>query len=183
MIRFLRAINVFMRRLFEAGLIEFRRGCRERVGAFTVWKKSGRQRLVVDSRRANQWFGKPKKVHLAGSAFAKIQVDDGSPLEVGGVDISDAFYNIELPAPLRDLFALSPLVCRDAGVSETVEGPCPDDTMVFPLLQSCANGVDPCFVGVSAMSRAYCGWDGGHWAGRTFCRQCADSQNEPVHPH
>ena len=97
-----RVYAAFCRKLFDAGLVEFRKGCKQQVGAFAVWKKSGKQRLVIDSRLANLHFTVPEKVALCtGSSFARLEVDPGPPVEVGGVDISDAFYQIELPASLR----------------------------------------------------------------------------------
>lgn len=58
--------------------------------------------MVVDSRFANLWFDSPEKVQLAtGSAFSRLEVDRGPAIEVGGVDIKDAFYRIELPEELR----------------------------------------------------------------------------------
>ena len=100
----------FLHRLRSSNLIEFRTEARERVGIFTVWKKSGKQRLVVDARFSNLWFESPEHVELAtGAAFSQIEVDQGPPIEVAGVDIADAFYAIELPHEFRDLFALNPI--------------------------------------------------------------------------
>ena len=97
----------FCRRLQARGLIEFRSACVEQVGAFTVWKKNGKQRLVIDARLANMHFEQPEEVALAtGSSFSLLEVDGGGPpLEVGGVDIADAFYHIELVEELRGHFA------------------------------------------------------------------------------
>ena len=100
----------FLHRLRSSNLIEFRTEARERVGIFTVWKKSGKQRLVVDARFSNLWFESPEHVELAtGAAFSQIEVGQGPPIEVAGVDIADAFYAIELPHEFRDLFALNPI--------------------------------------------------------------------------
>ena len=126
----------FLKRLEEAGLIEYRRGCRERVGAFTVWKKSGKQRLVIDSRLANLWFEKPEKVKLAtGSSFAKIEVDSGPPIEVGGVDIADAFYNIELLPELREFFGLPAIRARHIGLQRYGDLVFSEGEMVTPVLK------------------------------------------------
>ena len=82
----------FLQRLHASQLIEFRTQAREHVGLFCVWKKSGRQRLIVDARLSNQWFDPPMKVELAtGSSFTQIEVDPGPCIEVGGVDIADCF--------------------------------------------------------------------------------------------
>lgn len=126
----------FIQRLFHSNLVEFRLKARESVGVFFVWKKSGRQRMVIDARKSNLWFDTPHKVSLAtGSAFARIQVDDGPPVQVGGVDISDAFYRIELPSEFRDLFALPPLSARALGLTALEGQAIPGGQLIFPCVR------------------------------------------------
>ena len=63
---------------------------REHVGAFTVWKRNGKQRMVVDARLSHLWFGSPEAVSLGtGSSFALIEVDSGLPSSRSGIDISE----------------------------------------------------------------------------------------------
>lgn len=122
----------FIRKMFDSRVIEFRRQCREQVGLFCVWTKSGRQRLVVDARLTNLWFSDPEPVSLAtGTSFGSIEVDDHGPIELAGVDISDAFYNIELPEVLRDLFGLLPLKAIEAGAGEIDGIPLKDNEKCF----------------------------------------------------
>ncbi len=131
-----RVYTKFCQMLHESGLIEFRKTCVERVGAFTVWKKSGKQRLVIDSRLANLHFSKPDKVQLAtGASFARLEVDKGPAVEVGGVDIADAFYNILLPEPLRKFFGLPSILAKRVGIFQTVEGPCNPGEWIIPTLR------------------------------------------------
>ena len=126
----------FCKRLESAGVVEYHRSYVERVGAFAVAKKSGRQRLVIDARLANLHFEKPEKARLAtGSTFARLEVDNGPPVEVGGVDIADAFYNISLPAGLRKLFALPGILARDVGVTVCEGQQVKPSTVVFPVLK------------------------------------------------
>lgn len=126
----------FIQRLFHSNLVEFRLKARESVGVFFVWKKSGRQRMVIDARKSNLWFDTPHKVSLAtGSAFARIQVDDGPPVQVGGVDISDAFYRIEVPSEFRDLFALPPLSARALGLTALEGQAIPGGQLIFPYVR------------------------------------------------
>lgn len=67
----------FCRMLLDRGLIELRTECREVCGAFTVWKKNGRQRLVLDCRLSNLWFDAPRSVSLAtGSSFGQLELGD-----------------------------------------------------------------------------------------------------------
>ena len=100
---------------------------------------SGRNRgssAWSSTRLANQCFSAPEHVELAtGSSFARLEVDQGPAVEVGGVDIKDAFYQISLPESLRPYFALNPIHARDLGISSTVEGPADPKTKVYPTLQ------------------------------------------------
>eukprot|EP00438_Fugacium_kawagutii_P010865 Skav216249 [mRNA] locus=scaffold20:133295:138540:- [translate_table: standard] len=131
----------FIRKLRHSGVVELRKSCREQCGLFCVWKKSGRQRLVVDARLTNLWFQDPLPVALAtGTAFGAIEVDSHGPIELAGVDISDAFYNIELPYSLRDLFGLRPLHARELGVDHCEGVPVGPDDKVFPVFRAVPMG-------------------------------------------
>ena len=126
----------FCRKLDASGLIEFRETFTEQVGAFTVWKKSGKQRLVIDARLANLHFGVPEKVSLAtGATFANIEVDSGPPLEVGGVDIADAFYHLELIPELRGFFALPGVRAGDVGCSMVNGKKINETSKIYPCLK------------------------------------------------
>ena len=126
----------FCRKLDSSGLVEFRSGFKEQVGAFTVWKKSGKQRLVIDARLANLHFDAPEKVHLAtGATFANVEVDGGPAIEVGGVDIADAFYHLELVPELREFFALPGLRAGDVGLSHLNGKPVDVEKIVYPCLR------------------------------------------------
>eukprot|EP00435_Cladocopium_sp_Y103_P066614 s689_g28.t2 len=126
----------FCRMLHDRGLVEYRSNGVERVGVFCVWKKNGRQRLVIDARLSNLHFEAPPSVALAtGSSFGLIEVPGGgAPLEVGGVDIADAFYHIGLDEELRELFSLAPLRAEDLGISEVQGKKVKGHEMVYPCL-------------------------------------------------
>ncbi|CAK0868150.1 unnamed protein product, partial [Prorocentrum cordatum] len=114
----------FIRRLGKANMLDFRLdgGDFEEVGLFTVWKKDGRQRLVIDCRGSSLHFAEPNKTSFAsGASFSRMELQEGEQLWTGGVDIADAFYNMGLPGELRRYFALSRLRAADLGV-EVVEG-------------------------------------------------------------
>ena len=51
---------------------------------------------------------------------------------MGGVDISDAFYNIELPKELRTFFALDPVRARDIGIKSCEGQAVKGSDFVFP---------------------------------------------------
>jgi hypothetical protein len=126
----------FVRRLHNANLIDFRLSIREEAGLFVVWKKSGKQRLVVDARRSNCWFDSPLPVKLAtGGSFAQIEVDNAGPIELAGIDIADAFYGIELPHEFRDLFGLAPLTADQAGISEVQGRAVHRQQVVYPVFR------------------------------------------------
>eukprot|EP00972_Heterocapsa_arctica_P010214 1499992-Heterocapsa_arctica.AAC.1 len=78
---------------------------------FFVYKKDGHLRAILDGRFPSSWFD---NVHLAsGSAFASLEVDSHAPIFLGAVDSKDAFYRLELPTQLRDLFGLPSIrACR-----------------------------------------------------------------------
>lgn len=136
-----RAYSSFIRKLFDSGVIEFSKTCREQCGLFCVWKKSGKQRLVVDARLTNLWFSSPEPVRLAtGTSFGAIEVDDHGPIELAGVDISDAFYNIELPESLRDLFGLLPLEAREIGRGRLGQLEVGDHEKVYPVFRAVPMG-------------------------------------------
>lgn len=126
----------FCRMLHQRGLVEFHTSFKQQVGVFTVWKKNGKQRLVIDARLANLHFDQPEKVELAtGSTFACIEVDNGEAIEVGGVDISDAFYHIQLIPELRPYFAppgLKAMEIGDCGGKGLGVGP---HDVVYPCLR------------------------------------------------
>lgn len=126
----------FVQQLDDANLIEFRTEVREHVGVFTVWKKNGKQRMIVDARLSNLWFDSPEPVSLAtGSSFALIEVDSGPPIHLGGVDIADAFYHIGLPEEFRDLFSLKPLRAAEVGLTSLNGVAVPGKQLVYPVFK------------------------------------------------
>ena len=92
-------------RLLQSGVVDLVSDeslVRDTVGMFAVPKKSGRQRLVIDARPANFWFGQPAPVSLAaGAALAHLELPDGAALWTATADVADAFYNMELPTEWR----------------------------------------------------------------------------------
>ncbi|CAK0806316.1 unnamed protein product, partial [Prorocentrum cordatum] len=131
------AYLAFVERMRDGGMLEFRvdEGNFEEVGLFTVWKKDGRQRLVIDCRGSNFRFAEPDKTSLAsGGSFSSIELAPGEVLWTAGVDIADAFYNMGLPPELRHLFALPRLRAAQLGVRELGGRPVPGRAWVRPCL-------------------------------------------------
>ncbi|CAK0903327.1 unnamed protein product [Prorocentrum cordatum] len=124
-----------VRRLQAAGMVTFSAAPRERCGLFFVRKKSGKQRMVIDCRRANCWFKRPSTVALAtGSALGELAVPEGEQLYVGHVDICDAFYHFGLPEAFRDYFALPAVKAGDVGLSVLGGRSLAPGSRVWPVL-------------------------------------------------
>ncbi|CAK0872357.1 unnamed protein product [Prorocentrum cordatum] len=119
-----------------AGMLEWRRHGSPRVGLFTVWKKNGKQRLIVDARLSNLCFASPDSVDLAtGGSFASLEVDPGPPVCLAQVDIQDAFYHLLLPPELVPFFCLRPVTAGLAGVVELDGAPVSPTQLVYPHLR------------------------------------------------
>ncbi|CAK0822825.1 unnamed protein product, partial [Prorocentrum cordatum] len=124
-----------VRRLHAAGMVTFSAAPRERRGLFFVRKKSGKQRMVIDCRRANCWFRRPSTVALAtGSALEELAVPEGEQLYVGHVDICDAFYHFGLPEAFRDYFALPAVKAGDVGLTVLGGRSLAPGSRVWPVL-------------------------------------------------
>eukprot|EP00959_Pyramimonas_sp_CCMP1952_P365571 7656388-Pyramimonas_sp.AAC.1 len=116
-------------------MLEWRRHGSPRVGLFTVWKKNGKQILIVDARLSNLCFASPDSVDLAtGGSFASLEVDPGPPVCIAHVDIQDAFYHLLLPPELVPLFCLRPVTAGLAGVVELDGAPVSPTQLVYPHL-------------------------------------------------
>ncbi|CAK0838131.1 unnamed protein product [Prorocentrum cordatum] len=110
----------FVSRLRRSGLLDFAydRG-RESVEFFCVPKKDQRLRLVCDCRHSNVWFREPDNVTLCtGETLGNLEVGEGETLYISEADLSNAFYHLQLPVELRDLFTLRRVRARDIGLTE-----------------------------------------------------------------
>ena len=101
---------VFIKDLFEKGMLQFTSHPRDLISPFFVAKKSGKQRLVLDCRAVNQRFRPPPRVALAaGYSWSRLHIPEGETLFTAQSDIRDYFYSLSLPAELRELFCLPPI--------------------------------------------------------------------------
>ena len=128
--------------MYEKGMVEWSGCVQELCGLFTVWKASGKQRLIIDARRSNQWFRAPPKTRLAtGDSFARLRAVGSCALELGQTDIQDAFYQMQMPVALRPLFGLPRVRAGRVGAEVTVEGKTlQENSWVFPRLTVLAMG-------------------------------------------
>ena len=116
--RYLRLIH----RLVRCGVLCFGTTRLCDVGLFAVSKKAGKQRLVVDARRANLCFVDPPGVSLPTAAsFARLELRDGEELHASQFDLSNAFYQFEMPVELRAFFCLPAVTAKEAGLC-TLDG-------------------------------------------------------------
>ncbi|CAK0911498.1 unnamed protein product [Prorocentrum cordatum] len=130
-----RAYAGLVRRLRTAGMVTFSAAPREKCGLFFARKKSGKQRMVIDCRRANCWFRRPSTVALAtGSALGELAVPEGEQLYVGHVDICDAFYHFGLPEAFREYFALPAVKAGDVGLTVLGGRSLAPGSRVWPVL-------------------------------------------------
>ena len=149
--------------LFGSGLLCFRRKRKSTISFFTVRKKDGWQRLILDCRRTNQYHKPPPSTRLSTpSCFADIDMTDetmqnrgfggilGESIHAAGNegDVGDCFYNFEIPS-LASWFA----TMDRFSTSELEElGMCPDriyddDTGRFEKVVP-GEILIPCFQGV-----------------------------------
>lgn len=122
----------------EKGMPEYALSVSEQCGLFAV----NNMRLIIDARGSNWWFSGPPKARLAsGDALSPLTAVAGHAIELGQIDIRDAFDELALPMELRHLFGLPRVRAGRLVVSPTVEGSSVSpDTWVYPRLQVVAMG-------------------------------------------
>ena len=119
----------FVGRLFKSRMLQFVPGKLDHtVGVFFVRKKSGKLRLILDTRRANNFFVKPRSSQLpTPAAWCSIEVDECDTLYTAAGDVADAFHRMELPPHLRRFFRLPAIKCRFLDKSAWPSGCGPED--------------------------------------------------------
>ncbi|CAK0903346.1 unnamed protein product [Prorocentrum cordatum] len=114
-----RAFEEFMSALAARGMLDFSLEDGERVEPFFVTKKNGKLRLVVVCRRSNCHFTEAGGVSLCtGEGLSAIELGADEDIFVGGADLSDAFYHMGLPKPLRKYFTFRPVRAASVGCTE-----------------------------------------------------------------
>ncbi|CAK0818121.1 unnamed protein product [Prorocentrum cordatum] len=129
------AFEEFIRALQQRGMVDFSFSAKERVEAFFVHEKNGKLRLVVDCRRSNCHFQDPAPVSLlTGEGLAGLELGEGEELHVGGADLSDAFYHMQLPPDLRPFFCFRAVRAGAVGCASVNGQAVPPSAMVYPRL-------------------------------------------------
>eukprot|EP00438_Fugacium_kawagutii_P013651 Skav213124 [mRNA] locus=scaffold107:139529:142876:+ [translate_table: standard] len=109
----------FVRDLWSRGMLTFGQEHRATITPFFVIKKNGRLRLVLDCRRANEFFTEPPDIAMAaGYSFSQLHLDQESKVYTAQSDIKDYFYSIGLPPFLSKYFCLPPV--RTAALLEEI---------------------------------------------------------------
>lgn len=104
------AYHDFIGDLWERGMLTFGHSCRASITPFFVVKKSGKLRLVLDCRQANEHFKPPPDIAMAaGYSFGQLVVEHDQEVFVAQSDIKDYFYSIGLPDYLHPFFSLPPI--------------------------------------------------------------------------
>ena len=124
-----------LRRLADIGIISWTSTPKCQVGLFAVEKDGGAaQRLIVDARRANEFFKAPPGVSLlssVGLARFEVELPADAPLgsdraaellkdfylAVGLSDVSNCFHRLRVQSWLSDYFCLPPAPAQVLGAT------------------------------------------------------------------
>ena len=110
--------------MYGAKLLGFTTQPKVQVGLFCVSKKAGKQRLIVDARRANKIFKKPPSTVLGSvEAWGRLECEEDE-LFIAQEDVKDFFYRLQIPKDLGEFFAFPPI---DACMLKDVLGYVPDE--------------------------------------------------------
>ena len=131
--------ELFVKTLFEAGMIDFTSEPQDLVTPFFVAKKDGRQRLILDCRGVNRRFRAPPSMSLAaGYTWSHLQLPSDKQLYVAQSDIKDYFYHLRMPEILQPLFCLPSInnaLLRSWGVPSDRGGLSDREGLAFPMLR------------------------------------------------
>ena len=108
------SLGRFYGRLHQSHMLTFVSGRHAHtVGVFFVHKKSGKLRLILDTRAANRAFRKPMPTRLpTPAAWSSIEVASEDTLYTAAGDVADAFHRMALPVHLRRFFRLPAIKCK-----------------------------------------------------------------------
>jgi hypothetical protein len=107
------AYGRFLRQLLDGGVCELGPDCKHTVGIFFVSKRSGKLRMILDTRLANTEFRSPPHTNLPSAAsWARMEFPAAGDVYLAQSDISDAFYRVLLPPGLSEHFVLPRIATR-----------------------------------------------------------------------
>ena len=98
-------------------------------------KKDGSLRIIFDTRILNLKFKDPPKTRLpTAAAFASVEASPGKDTYIGSGDIRNAFYAMEVPDELSDLFSLLFVRAGDVNASQIDGVEVSASTVLVPCL-------------------------------------------------
>lgn len=99
--------HAFISDLHSCNLIRYTIRLRVQVGAFVVTKKQGKQRLIIDARRANKLFRTPPSTILGSvDSWSRLEVAENHEVFLAQEDVKDYFYRLGIGEELSRFFAL-----------------------------------------------------------------------------
>ena len=102
-----RTYGRFLDDLLERGLITLVPETKSYLGMFCVKKKSGKLRLVLDTRVSNCYFKPPPGVRLpTAAALSSMECEANQEVYFSGGDIDNAFYRVRAPGCALPFFTL-----------------------------------------------------------------------------
>ena len=127
----------FLHELYSRSMIKFRvaNGEKGKLGVFFVTKKSGQLRLIFDTRLLNQSFTDPPSTDLpSADAFTRLEMPHDQGFYIGSGDLSNAFYTLEVPAGLGEMFTMPHVEAGRMGISSIDGHPVRPGTQLLPYL-------------------------------------------------
>ena len=103
-----------VRRMCDAGLLQFTARPKAVNGVFTVAKDADTDRLIIDAQPANRLFIDSPHVNLPNpSHLVLMQVPTGACMFAGKTDLSNYYHHLALPEWMRPYFALPALTAAE----------------------------------------------------------------------
>ncbi len=127
----------FLQELQKRNMISFQHTDRypSMLGIFFVRKKSGKLRLIFDTRQLNQLFHEPPSTDLpSADAFTRLEIPDGEEFLLGSGDLANAFYTLSVPTSLARMFTLPQVKAGSIGVSSVDGASVRPEEFVTPYL-------------------------------------------------
>ena len=130
----------FISKCMKIGIITLSLTAKSVQGVFFVRRKDGRQRMIVDCRRANRMFLDPPGTDLiTGEGLGELEIQDedflssGLCLFFGCADVDSCFHRLRLRGELCKYFCWEPIAARHLKISNVEGQPVSPDQEVYPM--------------------------------------------------